>query len=88
MQLSMKFLAVGCLVFGLFAGAARAETVDDAIDSYLEIATDDFFAQAAPKKSPWAIKGNFGFTYRDGNTNITNFAMLVNAERNFGDNTC
>ena len=47
MHYSMKILAIGFLALGIFPGAARAETVGEAIDSYLEVSHEDIFAQAA-----------------------------------------
>ena len=84
MHVSMKNMTLGFLVLGLFAIGARAETLDEAVDGYLDVAAEDVFAQTAPKESPWDIKGGFGFTYRDGNTNVTNLAVIANADRAVG----
>jgi len=85
MHFSMKNMTLGFLVLGMFAIGARAETLDEAVDGYLDVAAEDVFAQAAPKESPWDIKGNLGLTYRDGNTNILNFAMLLDVRRSVGE---
>ena len=85
MHFSMKFTAIGFLILGLFAGVAHAETVDEAVDTYLEVDAADYLAQAAAEKSPWDIKGAFGFTYRDGNTNVTNLALMINVDRAVGE---
>ena len=52
-----------------FAGApvlAEAETRDEAVDWY--------FAETDSKAKPWKIEGGLGLTFKDGNTDLFNFA--------------
>ncbi|MHC4956402.1 MAG: DUF481 domain-containing protein [Planctomycetota bacterium] len=76
MQLWIRIIAVGFAAFTILAAPARAEGLDESIDGYL--------AQAdAPKAqaSPWKTDGGLGLTYRDGNSDVTNFYFGLNTER-------
>jgi len=52
---------------------AEEETRDDSID--------DYFAQAAGEELPWVIEGGLGFTYKDGNSEVLNFALRGKVEK-------
>ena len=68
--------AFGCLAalfFLLSPSLAEEETRDEAIEVY--------FAQAESKEKPWVIEGGLGFTYKDGNSDLLNFAFRGKFEK-------
>ena len=61
------------IAVALFASVSKAETLTDAIDTYL--------TSAAAKGSAWVITGNLGVTVTDGNSDTITVTFGIDAEK-------
>ena len=69
----MHAIRIFAVLFALGVPAFAQETRDEAIEIY--------YAETAEGPKPWKVEGGVGFTYKDGNSDLLNFALRASFEK-------